>query len=220
MPSNPFLDQVPAREFSLTSYYLQSKLNDNKTNTGSLLISASNDPSTSNELIFTKANGDTTTLIITNVPTSSKAETANSVPTYEEAWTEYTVEWTSTSSPQPLLRSGFLEGYYKQIGKIVFVRVRLIFGADTSGGNGDWYFSLPVSASEASGIQFPCSILDDGRAWYQATVNGQYGGFTNKSAIICQSSGGINSSQGVTSIFPITWGNLDSLQFNGTYEAL
>lgn len=136
----------------------------------------------------------------------------------DTAWTSYTPSWTTTGT-QPTLGDGTLTGAYKQIGKTVFVRVRLVFGTTTTGGTGDWKFNLPVTASSAAGIQFPCSILDSGNAWYQATVNGQYGGETFRTSIIGQSAGA-NSSQGVTATFPITWGNLDSLQFNGSYESI
>ena len=148
---------------------------------------------------------------------ASYALTASSTTAFDGAWTSYTPSW-STPGTQPSIGDGTLSGAYKQIGKTVFVRVRLVFGTTTTGGTGDWQFGLPVSASSAAGVQFPCSILDAGNAWYQATVNGQYSGFTDRTSVIGQSSGA-NSSQGITSTFPITWGNLDSLQFNGSYEA-
>lgn len=136
------------------------------------------------------------------------------------AWQSYTPEWT-TDGTQPTLGNGSLTGAYKVIGKICFVRVRLYWGTTTNSGTGTFYFSLPVTASTSWGIQMPASILDNGNAWYQATVNGEYGGFTHKTALIGQSAGGANSSQGITGTFPITFsgtGNPDSIQFNGSYE--
>lgn len=134
----------------------------------------------------------------------------------DTAWTSYTPQWTAPVT-NPVLNNGTITGAYKLIGKTCFVRVRLVIGSTTTLGSGQWYFSLPFSASIASGIQFPCSILDNGNAWYQGTVNGEYGGFTDRTAIIGQSSGS-NSSQGISEIFPIAWGTSDSLQFNGSYE--
>lgn len=133
------------------------------------------------------------------------------------AWTSYTPIW-STDSTQPTLGNGSLTGAYKVIGKTCFVRVRLYWGTTTNSGTGAFYFNLPITASTSWGIQMPASLLDNGNAWYQATVNGEYGGFTYKTALIGQSAGGANSSQGVTGIFPFTFGNLDSIQFNGSYE--
>jgi hypothetical protein len=133
-------------------------------------------------------------------------------------WSAYTVTWSSQSNPQPVLGNGTITGYYTTIGKTVFVRVKLNWGTTTSGGTGDWRFSLPVNAASSDGIQFPCSMLNNGFAWYQGTVNGTYTGSVDKSSIISQSNGGVNSSEAVTNSHPFTWGNLDSLQFNGSYE--
>ena len=136
------------------------------------------------------------------------------------AWIAYTPIWSSQGGTQPNLGDGTLTGFYKKIGKTVFVRVKLNFGLTTTGGDGAWLFSLPVNAASQDGIQFPCSMLDNGFAWYQGIVNGTYSGFTDKSAIIAQSPGGANSSQGVSGAFPFGWGNGDSLQFNGSYECI
>ena len=138
----------------------------------------------------------------------------------DTAWTSYTPAWTTDGVTQSVVGNGTLTGAYKQIGKTVFVRVKLNWGTTTTGGTGAFLFSLPVTASNADGIQFPCSMLDNGNAWYQGTVNGTYSGFTNRTAIIAQSPGGANSSQGITSTFPFTWGSTDSLQFNGSYESI
>jgi len=150
---------------------------------------------------------------------ATNALTASFVTPYEGAWTSYTPVWTTDGVTQPVIGNGSLTGAYKQIGKTVFVRVKLNCGSSTTFGTGAFLFSLPVTASNADGIQFPCSMLDNGVAWYQGTVNGTYSGFTNRSAIIAQSAGGVNSSQGVFATFPFTWGSTDSLQFNGSYEA-
>lgn len=132
------------------------------------------------------------------------------------SWSSYTPAWTTDGGTQPALGDGALTGYYKQIGKTVFVRVKLNCGASTTFGTGTFQFSLPVSASSPDGIQFPCSILDNSVNWYTGTVNGTYTGATNKSAIL------INTSPATTvsSTAPFTWGNLDSLQFNGSYESV
>lgn len=152
--------------------------------------------------------------------TASLAITASYVTPYEGAWISYTPVWTTDGVTQPIIGNGSLIGAYKQIGKIVFVRVKLNWGTTTTGGTGAFLFSLPITASNPDGIQFPCSMLDNGNAWYQGTINGTYSGFTNRSAIIAQSPGGANSSQGVTSTFPFGWGSTDSLQFNGSYESI
>ena len=135
------------------------------------------------------------------------------------AWTAYTPVWTAQIT-NPVISNGTITGAYKQIGKTVFVRVKINMGRFTTYGDGAWLISLPVTASNVDGIQFPCSMLDNGNAWYQGTVNGTYSGFTDKISIIAQSMGGVNSSEGVNFQHPFTWGDADSLQFNGSYESI
>jgi hypothetical protein len=84
-------------------------------------------------------------------------------------------------------------------------------------GSGDWRFSLPVSAQSADTIQMSCSMLDNGVSWYQGTVNGTYAGLTDRTSIICDTSG--VGAVGVSPNTPFVWGSTDSLMFNGSYEA-
>jgi hypothetical protein len=132
----------------------------------------------------------------------------------ESSWISYAVSWTSQSNPQPVLGDGALTGFYKVIGKTAFLRVKLNWGTTTSGGTGDWRFSLPVNAASADGVQFPCSMLDNGFNWYTGIVNGTYSGLVDRSSILTTTS----PSGAATANIPFTWGNLDSLQFNGSYE--
>ena len=132
----------------------------------------------------------------------------------ESAWSSYSVSWTSQSNPQPAIGNGTLTGYYKVIGKTAFVRVKLNWGTTTSGGTGDWRFSLPVNAASSDGIQFPCSILDNGNNWYTGIVNGTYTGAVDKSSVLTTA----YPSGALMANIPFTWGNLDSMQFNGSYE--
>ena len=150
---------------------------------------------------------------------SSYSDTAASVPDYETPWIPYVPTWTSFSGINPTLNDGTITGNYKVIGKICFVRVKLNFGSLTNGGSGAWLFGLPVPAASPDGIQFPCSILDNTVAWYGGTVNGTYSGLTDKTAIITPQPS-THTQAAVTATSPFTWGNTDSLQFNGSYEAL
>ena len=135
----------------------------------------------------------------------------------QTAWTTYTPTWTAATT-NPTLGNGTLTGAYKQIGKTVFVRVKLSWGSTTTGGSGDWRFSLPVTAASADGIQFPCTMLDNGVNWYEGTVNGAYANNTTYSVIIAKATNQAYSG-GVNATLPFNWGSTDSLQFNGSYEA-
>jgi hypothetical protein len=151
-----------------------------------------------------------------NLPiTGSLSGSVNGATIDNTAWTSYSVSWSSQSNPQPVLGNGSLTGFYKVIGKTVFVRVKLNWGTTTSGGTGDWRFSLPVNAASSDGVQFPCSMLDNGVNWYAGIVNGTYTGAVDKSSIITTAS----PAGAITANIPFTWGNLDSLQFNGSYES-
>ena len=134
----------------------------------------------------------------------------------DDAWTSYSVAWTSDGTA-PALNNGTLTGYYKLIGKTCFVRVKLLIGSTSTMGTGAWQFSLPFTAASFDGIQFPCSMLDNTVAWFGGFVNGTYGGFTTKSSIICTTSG-THAFSAVGPNNPFTWGTGDSLMFNGSYE--
>jgi hypothetical protein len=165
-----------------------------------------------------RASGSLTGSLLGTSSWATNAITASYVTPYEGAWTSYTPIWTTDGATQPVIGNGSITGAYKQIGKTVFVRVKLNAGSSTTFGAGAFQFSLPVTASSPDGIQFPCSILDNGIHWYQGIVNGTYTGATHKSAIIYPNTSGW--SDAVTSTAPFTWGNTDSLQFNGSYESI
>tara|TARA_R110002126_G_scaffold15234_5_gene62713 strand:+ start:121 stop:1674 length:1554 start_codon:yes stop_codon:yes gene_type:complete len=146
---------------------------------------------------------------------SSFSETAASVPVYETSWSSYTPTWTSLGT-QPSLVDGTLTGNYKVVGKICFVRVKLTFGNLTTGGTNTWLFGLPFEAITPDALQLPCSIQNSGEdsQWFTGTVSGTYQGITTASAVLVNSSPALP----VNATTPFAWGNLDSLQFNGSYE--
>jgi hypothetical protein len=131
-------------------------------------------------------------------------------------WVSYVVTWSSASSPQPVIGNGSLRGFYTTVGKTVFVRVDMIAGVTTTFGTGAWSFSLPVNAVDADGIQFPCSMLDQGIGWYTGIVNGSYSSSVSSSSIITTSSPAV----AVDANNPFNWGITDTLQFNGSYEGI
>jgi hypothetical protein len=147
------------------------------------------------------------------------AITASYVTPYEGAWRSYSISWTTDGVTQPVIGNGSLTGAYKQIGKIVFVRVKLNCGSTTTFGTGAWQFGLPITASSPDGVQFACSMLDSSTTWYGGTVNGTYSGATFKTAIITPQPL-THTQAAVTATSPFAWGDTDSLQFNGSYESI
>lgn len=130
------------------------------------------------------------------------------------AWTSYTPNWTS-SGTAPSIGNGILIGKYKQIGKTVFVRVRLQIGSSTTTGTGNWRISLPVAAADSDGVVMPATYLDNGVNWHIGLVNCEYDG--NTSYVVPLK--GTAPSGAVDATSPFTWNAGDSLVFNGSYEA-
>lgn len=182
--------------------------------TGSLLTTASfSDP----RLTFTKGNGDTFTVDLSSLTSTSAsyASTASIVPSYEGVWTSYTPVWTA-ASVNPVIGNGTIEGYYKIIGKTCFVRGNIAMGSSTTFGSGEWYVSMPFTASHADAILMTAQLLDNGSAWYNAVLNGARAGFNFKTAIQHQNTGGTADS--ISSNTPFTWANSDRFLWNGSFE--
>jgi hypothetical protein len=131
------------------------------------------------------------------------------------SWTAYTPQWTA-ASVNPAIGNGTLEGWYKVIGKTCFVRGNIVMGSTTTFGTGEWYVSMPFTASHADAILMTANLLDNGSAWYNATLNGARAGFNFKTAIQYQSTGG--TALDVRSNQPFTWANTDRFIWNGSFE--
>jgi len=133
----------------------------------------------------------------------------------DTAWTAYTPQWTAASS-NPAIGNGTIEGYYKVVGKTCFVRGNIAMGSTTTFGSGEWYVSMPFTASHADGILMTATLLDNGTAWYNAILNGARAGFNHKTAIQYQNTGGTTDSLAPTT--PFTWTTSDRFIWNGSYE--
>ena len=133
----------------------------------------------------------------------------------ESSWTSYLPTWTAAST-NPVLNDGTITGSYKLIGKTCFVRGRLTMGTTTTYGSGAWYIGLPFTAASPYGIIIPVTILDNGLNWYSALMNGGRLGSSTVTEIQWQNTTGV--AVGITATVPFTWGNLDELEWNGSYE--
>jgi len=83
-----------------------------------------------------------------------------------EAWTSFTPTWTATTT-NPVINNGTIAGAYKQLGKLLFVRYRIVMGSTTTYGSGSWKLRLPNSLSAAAGTTqiIPVWALDSGTAY-------------------------------------------------------
>jgi hypothetical protein len=152
-----------------------------------------------------------------SVVSSFTGSLTGSVTNYETAWTPYTPIWTA-ASVDPVIGNGTIEGWYKVIGKTCFVRGNIVMGSTTTFGSGEWYVSMPFTASNADSILMTANLLDNGSAWYNAVLNGARAGFNYKTPIQYQAVGG--TANDVNATQPFTWANSDRFLWNGTYELI
>jgi hypothetical protein len=90
-------------------------------------------------------------------------------------------------------------------------------GSTTTFGTGEWYVSMPVTAVHADAILMTVTLLDNGSAWYNATMAGGRAGFNTKAPmqyvnIANGTAADVNPTQ------PFTWTNGDRFIWNGSYE--
>lgn len=132
-------------------------------------------------------------------------------------WLGYTPTWTNLS-----VGNGTLVAAYDMRGKTVFVRLSLTFGTTTSI-SGAVRLTPPVAYNTAYVLRSPLGMLhieDNGIAGYLGAVR------TNDTAdgklqlgVYGAAGTYVNGEADLSSTVPMTWGNLDYLTFNCTYEA-
>jgi hypothetical protein len=148
--------------------------------------------------------------------TGSLTGSVNGAVIDNTAWTSYTPVWTS-SGTAPVIGNGTITGQYKLIGKTCFVRGNVAMGSSTTFGSGEWYISMPFTASNADAILMTATLLDNGSAWYNATMAGARAGFNYKAPmqyvnITNGTASDVNATQ------PFTWANTDRFLWNGSFE--
>ena len=131
------------------------------------------------------------------------------------AWIPYTPIWTA-ASVNPVINNGTIEGWYKLVGKTCFVRGNIAMGSTTTFGSGEWYVSMPFTASHADAILMTANLLDNTTAWYNAVVNGARAGFNYKAPLQYQAVGG--TANDVNATQPFTWASSDRFIWNGSFE--
>lgn len=146
--------------------------------------------------------------------TAGQVLTAATMNQIGAAWETYTPTWTANTA-NPVLGNGTIVGYYTRIQKLVVFQVRLITGSTTTYGTGVYFFSLPVTASAASGtINTPL-----GSAWaYDVSLTTGYTGVVianTTTRVAFQQNAG--QAWGVT--VPFTWAAGDNFYAQGCYEA-
>ena len=133
------------------------------------------------------------------------------------AWTAYSPTWTGSSS-NPFLGNGTLVGRYKEIGKTVFIYIKLTAGSSTTFGTGYWKFTLPVTALNSNVVILNTLFLQSPSTWYQGMSYTAYAG-GDGTYVVPVLNQGATASAAVTSSVPFSWATGDTLTITGSYEA-
>jgi hypothetical protein len=139
-------------------------------------------------------------------------EVRDAITGIEAAWTSYTPTWTSNGTA-PALGNGTLTGAYRQIGKTVDFRMKLVMGSTTTFGTGAYFFALPVAPTQ-SPIAIGVAHIQDA-----SPVNGYvhivtYIGDAGGMRIYSPASPGVV----IAATSPITFASSDTIDASGRYE--
>jgi hypothetical protein len=148
---------------------------------------------------------------IQNLATSVDTDVAS----LTSAWTNYTPTWTSTGTA-PAIGNGTITGRYKQIGKLVTLTIKVLFGSTTTFGTGAYSFSLPVTAA-GSVDQVGSAYMRD----TSGTSTGHYAGIvvvTVASPTVLSAVEASGHTQ-LQATLPVVWANTDFFEFSIVYEA-
>jgi hypothetical protein len=133
------------------------------------------------------------------------------------AWTTYAPSWTAASS-NPSIGNGTITGRYKQIGKTVFVSIKIVMGTSTTYGSGNWRIALPVNAVNADAVILPTTFLRNTVAWYQGnSITAWQGDASYVTLLVNQ---GATGSPAVSGSVPFSWQSTDNLTICGSYESV
>lgn len=131
-------------------------------------------------------------------------------------WTDYTVAWTSSGTAPAVGSDGSLTGRYCIIGDTVHFSIKLIGGAATTWGTGNYAFSLPVAAA-ATADHIGTAFVGDasaGSAAYSAGAAFMGGSSTTVQGYV----GGKNTTSSLSNTNPQTMASGDRIWLHGSYE--
>ena len=138
------------------------------------------------------------------------------------AWVDYFAEWTSYTPTLTNMTqgNGTITARYTQLGKLVMVKFRFVFGS-TSSMSTTPGISLPATADTTSTNAFSgngwCLVEDSGTDSYQMSM--ALATSTRVNFYTVNVSGTYPSTQSITATVPMTWTTNDSLTALFFYEA-
>lgn len=133
------------------------------------------------------------------------------------AWTSYTPTLYNMT-----IGNGTVDAAYCQIGKLVHVRIHIVFGSTTSVSSAAIRFSAPVSIADAGVLARlaigTARLRDEGTADYLGVINGDASG-TSLEFLTMITTGTYTQLTGVGPTIPHTWAANDDIWGTCTYEA-
>lgn len=131
------------------------------------------------------------------------------------AWTDYPPTWGSTGTA-PTLGNGTLAGRYKALDpKTYDISIVLTWGSTSTGGTGQWSFTLPGGVTSAARIQvMPAIIHDSGTAYFSATAWVAASDTKILHVVVADATGTRRAENTV----PITYATGDQIIMNGIIE--
>jgi len=146
---------------------------------------------------------------VANAQVDAAAAIAQSKLAFDAVQT-YAPTWTG-SAVNPAIGNGTITGRYVQIGKMVWLRIKMLAGTTTTFGTGDWRFTLPVAAAAqdagatATFFDSSASAVYHGLARFNGSLLRAY---TNASPAVL-----------VDPTNPFTWATADFCELDLVYEA-
>lgn len=148
----------------------------------------------------------------------SAFDSSTNTSTLGGAWSSWTPTWTNLT-----VGNGVETGAYKQVGKTVFFRYKLVFGTTTAITGGDPRVTPPVTVNTA----YSRVTTGFGHSLYYDAAPNYFPGYcgvaqTDQTKIqpwIYNVSGTYSTVSGYTATVPVAFGTGDEIHFNGTYEA-